>query len=177
MSKRPRGMKREEHDGEYPHFDPNEYLFRRVPLALWSSADDPVEVDAVELPDMSVGRSRFGHPEWVRFDVVNNVHFEDWGVIGFRVRSIHPRFWVNGIEEFTFEPCHDPLEQDYPHTEVRVFLNGQHVPTLDGVPEDIHLKWREMLLREVERLIRPEQVVPVRDDRPTSHVLEPLPQA
>jgi len=65
-----------------------------VPLVLWPSADDPVEVDAVQLPDMSVGRSRFGHPEWVRFDVGNNVHFEDWGVIGFRVRSIHPRLWV-----------------------------------------------------------------------------------
>ena len=60
VSKRPRGMRREERDGEYPHFDPEEYLFRRVPLILWPSADDLVEVDAVELPDMSVGRSRMG---------------------------------------------------------------------------------------------------------------------
>ena len=62
MSKRPRGMKRDARDGEYPHFDAEEFLFRRVPLILWPSADDPVEVDAVELPDMSVGRSLSGIP-------------------------------------------------------------------------------------------------------------------
>ncbi len=60
MSKRPRGMKRAERDGEYPHFAPEEYLFRRVPFVLWPSADDPLEVDAIELPDMFVGRSRMG---------------------------------------------------------------------------------------------------------------------
>lgn len=81
----------------------------------------------------------------------------------------------NGIDGFTFLPCHDPLDNDYPHTEVRVFLNGTYVPTLEGIPEAIHLKWRELLLREIERLIRPEQVVPTRDDRPASHVLEPIP--
>jgi hypothetical protein len=82
---------------------------------------------------------------------------------------------VGGVEESTFRPCHDPLDHDDPHTEVRVFLNGAHVPILDSIPEAIHRKWRELLLREIERLIRPGQVVPVRDDRPVSYVLEPLP--
>ena len=138
-------MEREDDEAEYPHFVPDEVLYRRVPLILWASKNHDVELDAIELPDMSVARSRFGHPEWVRFDVVNNYHFEEWGVIGFEVRSIHPRLWVNGTDEFTFAPAHDPLDLDYPHTEVRVYLNGAQVHLAEVIPHHVQLKWRELL--------------------------------
>ena len=77
MSKRPKAMGRADDETEYPHFAADEVLYRRVPLVLWPSTDDDIELDAIELPDMSVARSRFGHPEWVRFDVVNGHHFEE----------------------------------------------------------------------------------------------------
>ncbi len=175
MSNRPNAMEREDGEAEYPHFVADEVLYRRVPLILWPSKDDDIELDAIELPDMSVGRSKFGHPEWVRFDVVNNYHFEEWGVIGFEVRAIHPRFWVNGTDEFTFRPAHDPLDLDYPHAEVRVYLNARRVAVADAIPHHVQLKWRELLFREIWRVLRPYQEAAIRQQRPKSHHPEPIP--
>lgn len=175
MSKRPTAMESGDGEAEYPHFVPDEVLFRRVPLILWQSKDDDIELDAIELPDMSVGRSRFGHPEWVRFDVVNGKHFDDWGIIGFEVRAIHPHFWVNGTDSFTFRPAHDPLDLDYPHTEVRVYLDAERISIAERIPHHIRLKWRELLFRQIRRVIRPFQVVRVRVTRPASHIPEPIP--
>jgi hypothetical protein len=71
-----------------PHFERGEYLYRRVPHELWDPDADPgelpIDVDAVEMPDMSVGRSRFAHPEWLRLAA----GCEDWGVVGFQVQDI-----------------------------------------------------------------------------------------
>ena len=68
-----------------PHFDKAEYLYRRVPHGLWD--DDaiglPIDVDAIEMPDMSVSRSKFAHPEWLRLAS----GCDDWGVVGFQVKD------------------------------------------------------------------------------------------
>ncbi len=171
MSKPPAAMKTNGRPRE-PRFDPAEHLFRRVPLSIW---DDPTErpgPEAVELPDMSVGRSKFGHAEWVRFDVVNGQHYEDWGILGVLVSDIPPRFWDLGVFQYTFVPCHDPEERDYPHSEVRAYNNGVHIRLADALPEDIHLKWRVALLREMDPIIKPRQKVPTREQPPRSHLLE-----
>ncbi|MSU77045.1 MAG: hypothetical protein EXS16_03005 [Gemmataceae bacterium] len=130
-------------------FPKAEFLFRRVPLGLWDDASQPVEVNAVELPDISCGRSKYGHPEWLRLDRVNgnDRYFEGWGVIGFQVSDIPPERWDLGVFQFTFTPFHAPEEWNYPHSEIRVFAGERHIDLLDVLPEDIHLEWRELLLR------------------------------
>jgi hypothetical protein len=163
-------------DGRHldPHFHQDEWLFRRVPTTIWDDPADELEVDAVELPDMSVGRSKHGHPEWTRFDVINNRHFEDWGIVGFQVGEIPPELWKEGVLHFEFLPHHAPLEKDYPHSEVRAFESGTHIDLEGNLPEDIHLKFRERLLRKTKTLIRPYQRVNIRQRPPASHHLEPF---
>lgn len=56
----------------------------------------PIDVDAIELPDMSVGRSRLAHPEWLR--LARGCH--DWGIVGFEVEGIPKERWINGIRAF-----------------------------------------------------------------------------
>ena len=75
---------------------------------------------------------------------------------------------------FLFKTCHVPIDRDYPHSEIQAFdVAGQHVNIVDLLPEDIHLEWREKLLREIEAIIKPFQKVLVRDDPPATHKLEP----
>lgn len=172
MSKTPVAMRTNGRSCD-PHFHPGEYLFRRVPDWIWDDPTDRPGPEAIELPDMSVGRSRYGHAEWVRYDVINNRHYEKWGVLGVQVQDIPPKYWDLGVYKYTFQSCHDPLENDYPHTEIRVSNNGVRIELLKDLPEDIHLKWRLALLDVVEAIIKPMQIVPLRETAPVSHKLEP----
>jgi hypothetical protein len=71
-------------------------------------------------------------------------------------------------------PFHAPLEKDYPHSEIRAFdEDGIHVQVADLLPDDIHLEWREHMLRKIKPIIKPYQRVQVRQNPPVSHIVEP----
>ncbi len=178
MSKIPPSMRRNGRPG-IPHFHREEFLYRRVPLWMWDDPAQPVDVNAIELPDISVGRSRFGHPEWMRVDEVQGQprYFEGWGVIGFQHQDIPPERWLVGVFHFTFETHHDPEDWNYPHSEVRVFDNGHHVKTLESLPDEVHLEWRELLLRRLAIFLKPFQPARMRPLEPVSHIPElPIPE-
>lgn len=164
MIELPPGMRTE---GRQPdqQFHSDEHLYRRVPLVLWEDADDPIELDAIELPDMSVVRSKYGHPEWARFEG-DEYKYEDWGVIGFRVGDIPPELMHLGVFHYTFGPVHDPLKKNYPHSEVRAYENGQHVDVAANLDYALHLRWREHLARRLVKLIAPEGEVDIRPNAP-----------
>jgi hypothetical protein len=168
MTQLPEGMyQRDQH--LVPHFPPDEYLYRRVPHELWSPQADgsPIDVDAIEMPDMSVGRSRFAHPEWLRLAA----GCEDWAVIGFQVCRIPAERWIDGLR-YSFRAQHVPDRKNYPHSEVWAFEDktGVHV---DGktvlLPERIHLEWRERLLRAVEVFLKSREPAGIREHSPASH--------
>jgi hypothetical protein len=144
-------------------FQLDEYLYRRVPLELWDDGDDPIEVAAVELPDMSVIRGKYGHPEWTR---LQSEEYSEWGVIGFQVEGIPPRLQHLGVFVWTFNTCHVPLGNNYPHSEVRAYENGVHINAKNRLDPDLHLRWREMLLRKIRKFIRPHQRVEIRQAPP-----------
>lgn len=156
-----------------PHFDPNEYLYRRIPLDSWPDASVPIDINAMSLPDLSVGRSRFGHPEWLR---LAEERFATWGVVGFRVSGIPSERWVLGVYHYTFDVQHRPERLNYPHSEVWCYENGVHVDAVDKLPEDMHIKWREMLLRNTEPFLKPHQSATIREATPVSYVPDlPIP--
>src|SRR4051794_25169322 len=97
-----------------PFDDLEEYLYRRVAPELWDESG--IEVDAIELPDMSVNRSRFGPPRWAR---LADERCKDWAVVGFMVQDIPPEMLHLGVVRYTFSPEHVPLKNNYPHSEVR----------------------------------------------------------
>src|SRR5262249_6547081 len=137
MSKIPPEMRR---NGRpiIPHFLKDEYLYRRVPLRICDDAASPLEVSAVELPDISVGRSKFGHPEWLRLDKDRN--FDGWGVIGVQVQDVPPERWLEGSFRFRFQPTHVPEEWNYPHAEIQAFQGEKHIQMLEELPEEVHLE-------------------------------------
>jgi hypothetical protein len=66
-----------------PDFLPEEHLYRRVPNETWNNwrVDEDIELDAIDFPDMSVNREKYGPPNSVRWERGSYVN---WGVIGFR---------------------------------------------------------------------------------------------
>lgn len=62
MSSLPDAMRRKGRP-EVPHFSPEEYLFRRVPTHIWDDPAEELGVEAIELPHVSVGRSKYGHAD------------------------------------------------------------------------------------------------------------------
>jgi hypothetical protein len=157
-----------------PHFERSEYLYRRVPHELWDPDADPgelpIDVDAVAMPDMSVGRSRFAHPEWLRLAG----GCENWGVVGFQVQDIPPERWIEGIR-YDFRPVHAPQQKNFPHSEVRTCEHdtGTHV---DGkkvlLPDRVHLEWRERLLRKNRVFLSAYEPAEIRTCPPASHIPE-----
>ena len=141
-------------------FHSDEYLYRRVPLKLWDDGDDPLEIDAVELPDMSVIRGKYGHPEWAR---LQSEEYSQWGVIGFQVQGIPPSLQHLGVFVWTFTPWHVPLHKNYPHSEVRAYENNVHINAKRShyLDPDLHLRWRELLLRRIKKIIRPHEQVEI----------------
>lgn len=157
-------------------FDDQEYLYRRVPTAIWPSADVPLTVDAVKLPDISMARSALGHPEWLRLDTHAGIFRKNWGVIGLQCVRIRPAFQPADGPPFTYRIVHVPLDDDYPHSEVQAFEGEKHLNTKESVlPEELHLEWRATLLEVHEVMIRPHEQLSIRSAPPTSHVPEPHP--
>jgi hypothetical protein len=146
-------------------FDPGEYLYRRVPLEHWEDPDADIELDAIELPDMSVIRSKYAHPEWARFEG-DEYRYHDWGVVGFRVRDVPEELQHLGVFTWTFRPEHAPLKKNYPHSEVRAFENGVHVDASKKLDNHLHLRWREQLARRLTKFLAPYKKVEVHPDAP-----------
>jgi len=132
---------------------------------LWDDGDVVIDIDAIELPDMSVIRSKYGHPEWARLESDECI---DWGVIGFCVGDIPARLLHMGVFTWTFGPRHVPLEENYPHSEVWAYENGMHVNAKNRLDPHLHLRWREILLRRIKTIIRPYKPMEIRQEAPAN---------
>ncbi|MSQ97634.1 MAG: hypothetical protein EXR98_24220 [Gemmataceae bacterium] len=158
---------------EDPNFHNEEYLFRRIPTTLWDDPAEELDVDAVQLPDISVERSKYAHAEWARFDVLNDRYYDVWGIVAVQVQDIPPELWREGVFHFVFRVNHCPDDRNYPHAEIRAYENEVHVDQPGKIPEDVDLAWRERLLRKLQTIIKPHQIVRIRETAPVSHKLEP----
>ena len=78
---------------------------------------------------MSVNRSSLGPPQWVRLE---EDRCSDWAVVGFKVRDIPSDMLHLGVDMYTFNVRHIPLENNYPHSEVWCFKNNTHINAKKG---------------------------------------------
>lgn len=99
-----------------PDFTSEERLFRRVPRSDFIDEDGFVTPAGVPLPDLSTNREKYSEPG----DVLIG-HEEAVAVAAAKVGDI-----PNEIDEYEFRPVHHPETDNYAHTEVRAFLDGQH---------------------------------------------------
>ncbi len=158
MDEIPSGMLRKGRPRD-PHFEPDEFLFRRVHPDYWH--ERLVDRAAIGLPDMSVGRGKYGYPEWLR---VEGLEFRDWAVVGFQVKDLEGELLHQGIEKWTFEARHVPLEENYPHSEVWAFKDGVHVQAKDKFDPVMHLRWKDKLRWKIRTFLRPYQEVEIRQE-------------
>jgi hypothetical protein len=131
-----------------PDFAADESLYRRIRPDMY--ANGQIELDAVELPDMSVDRGKYAQPEWLLLG-----EHADWGVAGFRVKDIPARLVHLGTWAYTFEPRHVPHKRNYPHSEVWAFEDGAHIDGKERLDPILHLRWRHLLLRKIKVVIAP----------------------
>ncbi len=151
-------------------FPRDEVLYRRVPDSLWDDSEEPpFELDAIRMPDMSVGRSKYAHPEWLRLE--SEAHAM-WGVVGFEVGAVPAEMYADGVR-FAFRVQHDPLPRNYPHAIVMAFREGSnglaHVVSETDLPADRYLLWREKLRRATQVYLRMGEACRVRQSTPGSH--------
>lgn len=139
--------------GENQTFAPDEKLFRRLmPLHF---VDRQIDVDAVPLPDISVNRGAYSSAADVLFD--EEGAFDSWGVLSIQVMHVPTELTHAGVFVYTIQVVHAPLRNNYAHSEIRAFENGQHVnkPMMAKVDRGFHLRFREHLLRKARVEIAP----------------------
>jgi hypothetical protein len=140
-----------------PIFTDEERLFRRFRPEDFDGGE--VAAEAFELPDMSVNREKYGPPDWLLLDE----DFLGWGVAGFRVKDI-PRgkeILHLGVIVYVLQAEHVPLRLNYPHSEVRIYRDGNRVwrdnENLRLLEPEFHLRWRERLSRVCRVVIQPSE--------------------
>lgn len=135
------------------HFDPDEDLYRRF-SPEWLDGTT-VDVAAIELPDMSVNRSKYGLPEWTLLAE----GCENWGVAAFKVSDFRQELLHLGEFEYAFEAMHRPHRRNYPHSEIWAYKDGEHIDLnhSDQLDPEPHLRWREQLAWRIRVVIQPTQ--------------------
>lgn len=133
-------------------FDGNEQLFRRFPPDYGSDPD----VDAVELPDISVCRGKYSRPEHVLCSSHNA--YAGWGVLQFRVKDVPRSIKYAGYDACHSRVVHVPFQRNYAHTEIRLFdVNDNHLDkaTISRLDKDVNLRFRQKILEYAVVCIAP----------------------
>jgi len=138
--------------GEDAHFADDEKLFRRIPPGFCEG--QRIAIEALELPDMSVNRAKYGPPEWLLL----HDSFGGWGVFGFEVDHIPREFVEDGVTQYAFGPKHRPLKNNYPHSEVWAYRDGEHIDVKNSemlLDPEAHQRWRQRLAWKCRIVIQP----------------------
>lgn len=128
-------------------FPDNEILYRRF-SSKHLMPGPKVNLAAIDLPDMSVNRSKGGGT--LEHVLVGN---EAYGVFGFFVGDIPSESFHNG-RRHSFKPVHVPHRKNYFHSEIQCFdFEGVHIIASEAIPQQILFRWRYQL-REKTKVLR-----------------------
>ena len=134
-----------------PFFDEDELLYNRC-LSEHVYREQLLPT-GIRFPDWSVNRAKYSEPEDV---LVPN--FQDWGIAQFEVRNI-PKSLISpapGNVKFDFKVEHDPLNDNYSHSEVRTYKNGHHSKNLN-VSTTVKKEFRQMLSEKTVLILTPQK--------------------
>ena len=142
--------------GEDQTFAPDERLYRR----LQPGSGDEVEIDAVELPDISCERAKYCRPTDCLWS--ESERFKGWGVFSFPVKAIVPRLSHLGIKIYCFRAVHVPQARRYQHSEVRAFdeTGTIHIgkAEIEMIDRETQLRFRQKIVEYSQILIKPDPV-------------------
>jgi len=122
------------------HFEPDEQLFHRIQKQHILDEGGVVSL-GVRSRCFSVNRGRFSEPE----DVLLPCH-HDHGICAFTVADVPkgPCRPTPSPYTYTFDVVHEPEEENYAHSEVRAFRDGEYHARLH-VPRLVNKRFRMLL--------------------------------
>lgn len=150
MADLPEAMRRNDRPVD-PVFEPDEELYMRVHQS--SLNGDHVEISAIRIriPGQSFNRSKYSEPECVLLP-----SYQGFGIGSLKCGDIPRRgIQVNDSIEYGFAPKHDPLEDNYSHTELHSYKvkNGEVVSRIKS--SSVKLKIRDHLARNMRIIKKP----------------------
>ena len=130
-------------------FDPLEQLYQRFEAD--ALLDRIVLPQAFRFPKQSVNRSKFSIPEWVLFD--EEGRYDGFGVLAYTPANLPKNLSTgDGTKTFLFFPKHDPLEDNYSHSEIWHSPNPPHKPN-----DTIKRQFRNHMSQNSEIVIMPKR--------------------
>jgi hypothetical protein len=138
-------------------FSPTEKLYFRIPpLNADAEPYTELEGDAIQSIPFSVNREKYSNPE----DVIA-LHSIEWGIGFFRVQDIPPQLVTETGIRFDFRVVHVPLNDEsgnnYAHSEVRAFRDGDEVSNRD-IGSTIKAALRLVLCARGKLFKRPQKI-------------------
>lgn len=106
---------------------------------------------AIRFPNFSVNRSKYSEPEDVLIP-----SYQDWGISMFSVGDIPEPESTDENTHYSWRVTHDPLEDNYAHSEVRTFKNNIYTDKLQ-VPKTIKKKFRQILSERITIIHQPKK--------------------
>lgn len=131
-----------------PVFEPEERLYRRLRV-IDVDLEGRIEPTSLESPDFSVNRGKYSEPA----DVI--LSDSSHGIASFTVADV-PESLLSAEEiEFQFSVEHDPLDDNYSHSEVRSYKSGGRLGPRKKPPKAIKTLFRLSLVPKMEILREP----------------------
>jgi hypothetical protein len=128
--------------GRDPHFSPSERLFRRIPPE--DVVNGTISDASLPSPSFSVNREKYSNAR----DVVEG--YPGFRIAAFQVGDIPPSISGDAGESYQFGVEHEPLPDNYAHSEVNSYREGaklRHKP-----PRQVRKLFRDLLRRRIEIL-------------------------
>ena len=126
-------------------FKPEELLFFRFDAEDLEQGE--LSIQSISIPDQSTNWSRLGPAEWLR--LCEYPKFANCGLVEIAVNGIPPDIIDEGGTEYRIIPTHVPLEENYPHSEIRIFKSGNHISYDERrkLSKTAKLKYRDSIRR------------------------------
>lgn len=138
-----------------PEFASEEWLYFRC-MAEWIECGR-IKPANVHFPDQSVNRQKYSRPRDVLLpdDSEESCNWLLWGVVGIQVRDLPPEMRTGGGIPYSFPVEHDPLPNNYSHSELRVFKNGVRETSKGKINNQIKKEYRTRLALRTSVIVSP----------------------
>jgi hypothetical protein len=118
---------------------------------------DRIKPAAVHFPDQSVNREKYSRCTDVLIPdgSPRSKDWLFWGVARIFVRDVPPETTSSGRVPFRFTIEHDPEEDNYSHSELRVYKNNQRERDKNKINQQVKKEYRTKLALAARVLVRP----------------------
>lgn len=135
---------------------PTERLYFRC-MRDWLDDNDSVRPAQIQFPDQSVNRERYSRPRDVLLPdgALVSRNWILWGVSMVQISDLPPDIASPGGVSFSFTAEHDPLEDNYSHSELRVYKNGIREQAKKKINSQVKKKYRTDMAFRTRLVVRP----------------------